>query len=260
METLSLISGDRYRIAESFSRIAHWHFDRKDFDQAVYFLDQADRNYEELGLQAYPLTWALRIFIDYVRGDYEHAKTLFKKFDRILEIQGNRNQRENGLMTLSGIALYENQPEVAITNVLKVKELGIFDTSKEVQAFYNMILGSGYYRKGDHRSALEYFRSSLKLITEADNKKEETIIWALQFLSFTASSEEPIVASCILGAAYATHESFSTSPFEPHNRSDISEILKSHIGEEEFNQAFVEGQKLSIEEAIELAKSLVEKL
>ena len=260
METLSHTLGDRFRVAESFSRIAYWHFDRKNFDQAVYFLDEADRNYEELGMQAYPLTWSFRIFIDYVRGDYEHAKTLFEKFDRTLEIQGNRTQRETSLITLSGIALYEGKPEIAIANILKVKALGTLDRSKGGQAFHNMLLGSGYYLKGDHRSALENFRSSLQLITEVDNKKAENIIWVLQFLSFSASSKEPIIASRILGAAYATHESFSTSPFEPHNRSEISKILKSQIGEDEFNKAFAEGEKMSIQEAIELAKSLMEKL
>jgi len=260
LENLSHASGDRFRVGESFSRIAYWYFNRKDFDQALYFLDEADRNYEALGMQAHPLTWAFRIFIDYVRRDYEHAKTLFEKFYRTLEIQGNHSQRETSLITLSGIALYEGQPEIAIANMLKVKTLVTEGIDKGGQAFHNMLLGSGYYLKGEHGSALENFRSSLKLITEADDKKRETIIWALQFLSFAAAPKEPIDASRILGAAYATHESFSTSPFEPHNRSEISEILKARIGDDEFTRAFAEGEKMSIEEAIQLAKSLMEKL
>jgi len=260
METLSHASGDRYRIAQSYSRIAYWHFDKNDLDQAVHFLDEADRNYEELGMQAFPLTWAFRIFIDYVRGDYEHAKTLFQSFDRTLEIQGNRNQRMTSLITLSAIALWEGQPEITIANMLKVKTLDATSRTKGDQAFRNILLGCGYYLKGDHRSALEHFRSSLQVITEADDKKEESIIWALQYLSFVATSKEPIMVSHILGAAYATHELFSTSPFEPHNRSEISKILKSQIGDDEFNKAFAEGEKMSIDKAIELAKSLIEKL
>ena len=211
-------------------------------------------------MQAYPLTWSFRIFIDYVRGDYEHAKSLFKRFDRTLEIQGNRTQREVSLITLSGIALYEGQSEIAIANMLKVKTIATEGIDKGGQAFHNMLLGSGYYLKGDHRPALENFRSSMNLITEADDKKDERIISVLQFLSFSASLKEPIIASRILGAAYVTHESFSTSPFEPHNRSEISEILKARIGEDEFNKAFAEGEKMSMEEAIQIAKSLVEKL
>ena len=260
MEKLSLASGDRFRIAQSFSRIADWYLFNNDLDRAEQFSVKAKSYDQELGIQALPNVYWTRMLIYYVRGKHDQAKSLFQKMDRKLEITGNRNSRMIGFIVLSFIALEENQAEVVIDLGLKVREIRETTEDRANIAEQNMILGAGYYLKGEREPALDNIRSSLDLLTELEDRKNVLIAYALQIFSQMLSSTEPLGASRLLGAAYAYHRSFSNTPFEPYHRRKISEIIKARIGEEEFNKAFAEGEKMSINEAIEFAKSIIEKL
>ena len=125
----------------------------------------------------------IRILIAYLRGDFEHAKSLLQSTDRTLEIIGNRVQRIGGLITVSVIALYEDQPEIIVTNVLKSKELETASTSIAERAFHTMLLGCGYYIKGDYGMALEHFKESLERLNKLENKLTDATLWALQCFS-----------------------------------------------------------------------------
>jgi len=259
MEKLSLVSGDRYRIAQSFSRIAGWHLDKNELDRAEQLTIKADGYYQDLGIQVMPLNYWNQMLIYYVRGKYDQAKSLFQNTDRKLEIIGNRNQRWIGFIILSLIALEENQPEVIIDLGLKARELKVVNQNKAFIADQNMILGAGYYLNGDRIPALENIKSSLDILTDLRDRKNAVIAYTLQHFSWVLNSMEPLEASRLLGVAHAYHESFSKAPFESYNRHKISKIIKSQIGEDEFDKAFTEGEKMSIHEAIEFAKSLIEK-
>ena len=258
METLALVSGDRYRIAQTYSRIADKYLFKNDIDRGEQYIDKAERYYKGLGIQVLPFIYWHRVSAAYLRGEHEQVKSLFESTDRKLEIVGNRTQRMLGFMIISRIALEENQPEIMIENGLKIRELkGAL--SKGFIAEQDMILGVGYYLKGDHRLALENIQSSLGLLTELENRKHILIAHAMQIFSFVLLSTELTEASRLLGAIYTYHQSFSISPIEPYLRNKLSERIKAQIGDDEYNKAFAEGEKMSIQEAIQLAKSLVEK-
>ena len=123
-----------------------------------------------------------------------------------------------------------------------------------------MYLGWGYYHGGEIDLALENISSSLGLLAEEDDKKRDQVNSVLQLFSSITYSLDPTAASRILGAAYSHHRSFSTDPFEKAYRQRVTEIIVPQIGEDDFKKAFVEGEKMSLNEAIELARSLVEKL
>jgi len=260
METLSLASGDRYRIAQSFSRIADWYLSKNDLDHVDPLIVKANGYYQELGIQVLPLTYWTRMLVYLLNEKHDQAKSLFQNMDRKLEVVGNRNQRMIGYIVLSLFALDENQPDVIIDLGLKIMEIREANQHKGFTAQQNMILGAGYYLKGDRKLANENIHSSLDLITELQDRKSGLIAFTLQNFSLIVSLKDMLGPSRLLGAIYAYHQSFSTDPFEPYFRRKVSKIIKAQIGEDEFNAAFAEGEKMSIQEAIEFAKSLVEKL
>jgi len=261
METLSIASGDRCRIASAFSWNAVLHVYIGDFDHAEQLCDKSEHYYKELGVQAFPLTYNARLTIAFIRGNHEGAKALCQEMDRKLEIIGNRIQRVLGFMILNFIALEENQFEVAIENGLKISEVKLIGTPWGYDLEHFMLLGAAYFFKGDRRLALENIQNSLDLLTEqVEDHKTLHIAHALQIHSSILISVEPLGASCLLGAAYAYQQTLSLILFEPHIRNKLSERIKAQIGEDAFNQAFAEGEKMSVKEAIEFAKSLVEKL
>lgn len=260
MENLSRASGDRYRIAQSLSRIALWHFLKNEMDWTEPLLDEAEHYYEELGIQAFPLTWMIRIFIAYLRGDFEHAKSLLQSTDRTLEIIGNKDQRIGGLIALSVIAMYEEQPEIIVTNVLKSKKLETASTSIAERAFHTMLLGCGYYIKGDYGMALENFKESLERLTKLENKLTDATLWALQCFSYIFSSKEPAAAARLLGATNSLLMSFSAQPLGPYTVRKMTELMRARIEEAEFTEAFAQGEQMSIDGAIEMALQMVQRL
>ena len=197
--------------------------------------------------------------IAYIRGEHDQAKSLFQSSDGKLEIIGNCNQRAGGLILMSRIALEENQPKDIIDLTLRLREIK-GSLSSGLIAEHDMLLGVGYYLNGDRRLALENIQYSLDLLTEMEDWKNIYLAYTLQDFSFLFISIDPAVTSRLLGAIYAYHRSFSTYPIEPYLRNKLSERIKAQIGEDEYNNAFAEGEKMSIKKAIELTKSLVEKL
>ena len=260
MEKLSLASGDRYRIAEAFSRVAEWQFGKNNLDRAEQLIDRADLYYKELGVQVTPLTYLTRLMIASVRGDIGRAKSLFQNMDRKLEVVGNRMQRGVSFYLMAFIAWMEDQPATVLDFIHSIKEMKIWEDVKIHAAYQNMNLGWGYYRRGEREPALENIRSSLELLTEVADEKDVFIAWSLHFYTSIVYSLDPTTASQLLGAADAYFQSFATDPFEQIFRNRVSGFIKSKIGDEAFNIDFAEGEKMSIGEAIEFAKSLVEKL
>jgi len=260
MEKISLASGDRYRIAQSCSRIAEWYRGENEIDSAEQLIDRADLYHKELGVQVSPLTYLTRLQIAAVRGDNEQAKSLFQNMDRKLEVIGNRVQRGVSFYVMAFIAWREDQPEAVIAFIRMVQELKIWEDDKRSVAYHNMNLGWGYHRIGERKLALENIRSSLELYTEETDDKYEGIGWALHIFSSIISSLDPGAASRLLGAAYAYYRPFSKDPFGQAFLQRVTELVIPQIGEDEFNKAFAEGEKMSIKDAIQFAKDLVEKL
>ncbi|HSM71769.1 MAG TPA: hypothetical protein VK851_09510, partial [Anaerolineales bacterium] len=131
---------------------------------------------------------------------------------------------------------------------------------KIVVAFLDMYLGWAYTHKGEREPAIEKIRSSLESLSEIEDQNNELFTYSLQIFSSILNSLDPTAASRLLGGAYAHHRPLSASPWEQYYRQSVSEKIKSQIGDEKYNRAFAEGEKMSLNEAIEFAKSLVEKL
>jgi len=261
MEALSVESGDRYRIAVSFSRVADWYFFQKnEIDRAEQLIDKAEQHFKELGIQVDPLNYASRLFIAGFRGEIDQAKSLFLSMDRKLEIVGNIIQRGMGHSVMAAIAWAENQPSNVIEHIHKIMELKAWEENKRWVASQNMYLGWGYYLSGEREAALDNIRSSLELRNETLGENDEGNARDLQLFSSIIYSLDPVAASRLLGAAFAYIHSFSVDPLIDYFHDRVSKSIKAQIVEDEYNQAFGEGEKMSIQEAIQFAKSLVEKL
>ena len=262
-ENLKLIraSGDRYLISNLLNGYANWLFYNNEMDQAEDFENEAEHLLDELQAvtAGYPRVWT-KARMAYVRGDHERAKELCIKVSMQYELLGEKNTRALALWLLGYIAMDNGDIEGAVSNLENAREIAGTILVKEGHAFLLAALGQAYYFHGNHAEALDHFKQSLGLLEEVGEKTEMTIA-TLNHIASVAVSGQSETTVQLLGAA----DTFARpiKPIEPifqYHHDRVKEKAHSQLGEMAFISAWERGQKMSIDEALDLALKTVEEI
>jgi tetratricopeptide (TPR) repeat protein len=113
-----------------------------------------------------------------------------------------------------------------------------------------------YHMLGQRQEAWAAYRETLSLVTEARNLPG--IAASLELISMFESSEGRHAEATRMAAAAAAlrEETGATGELMSRAQVDVTQVARREIGEEAVERALAEGRAMTLDEAIECARSL----
>ena len=252
-------TGDRLFLADALAGQVDSLLDAGQVDKALENLEESDRLYKQLGAKSNSLNLLFFAEIARDQGDYTKAKSLLKEMQERLRLQGEIFFREMCLTNLGRLAMEEGDLDEA-QEYLEESLFLATETGLKIRiAFCLADQGNLFHLQGNMHGFKENVRQSLtfKEIFTDSNK-----VRILSTFLFTLSICFPVNSVKIIGAV----DNFQRKMGEPLERDDkhYYDRAKAHVrevlGDEAFESTFAEGQKLSLDEALDLALKSSEEL
>jgi predicted ATPase/transcriptional regulator with XRE-family HTH domain len=252
-------AGERVALAEALLQYADWLFRDNQVDNAREHAEEADRLYKEIGPQNPRTSSFLFAEIAWSNGDYQKAKLLYTKLLEHFSLLKERYWTAKCLTQLGLIAIDEgdlNAGQIYLEEALVcARELGM----KALIAYRLNHLSTVFYLRGNVEQFKQKFKDSLSLrdcFTKFD--KAYILVTILDTLSF----QEPESSAQLLGCINCYEKEFYY-PFTPVEKRycDRAEArARETRGNAVFESAFVKGQKMSLDEGLDLALKTVEEM
>jgi tetratricopeptide (TPR) repeat protein len=252
-------AGERSNLGDALYIYAIWHYTYDRIDEARKYAEEAAVIWEQIGLNPNDTSLVFAL-IAWSNGEYELAKRYYiETLDRC-EVLGEKSQRPSALSALGLLEMEEGNLSRAQTYLEEA-----LATTRELefkpQIVYRLIeLGNLLYLLGKTEEFKRNVREGILLASafSAVNKSMALI----SSLNSTALRKRES-SMYLLGAIYEFekeherqirmfHKRFSYEEYETHARE--------LFGEAAFESAFAEGQKMSLEEALDLALKTVEEM
>ena len=191
-----------------------------------------------------------------IEADYEQAATFLEESLSLFRELGNSVGVAQSLIHLGDTLLRHGDLEKA--EMLLQESLTLFqevvgDQSFVVSTLY--VLGQVAHSRGDYRRATELYKESIKLTWESRSKYGLT--FRLEALGGVAVAQnQPERGARLMGAAEALRQNIGlplVSPYDCANHDRSVATLREQLDEVAFKEAWMEGQKMSMEEAVEYA-------
>ncbi|MGH9971798.1 MAG: protein kinase domain-containing protein [Pyrinomonadaceae bacterium] len=190
----------------------------------------------------------------YLQGDFKSAREFIEEALLISRELNDRFAIAASLNRLGDLARMEGNYAVART--LFEESIAIFSQLDNKNAVSNSLnnLGAVVFAGGDSRAARAYFAEALTTVQEFGNKI--VISYSLDgFAAFAAQRGESKRAAQLAGAAEELRQSigFETEPAERRFRDAYLTELRDALDEATLSDAYEQGRKLKLDEAITLA-------
>jgi predicted ATPase/transcriptional regulator with XRE-family HTH domain len=119
------------------------------------------------------------------------------------------------------------------------------------------LLGVIALREGDHRTAYQFFRDALT-VSRQIGARWLIINWIANIVLIAAKEGSPDQAALLAGAVDSMSDLTGAYPI-PISESSLRqgrELAREHLGVERFDQLFLEGRRLTLDQAIKSASNL----
>ena len=255
-------AGDRLILAEVLGKWAAvwWAFRNHQFTEAEAYLKEAETLYDQIGFKG---SWisGTRGVLAHWRNDYQQARFMYKKLKDQLELIGEKDEKSWAVQMLGFLARDEGdlgQARSYVEEALKIaKEVGVRTTI----GFRLALLGQIEFLQGNLEGAKRKFNESLSIVKEIDDhySKRETLL----FFSNAYANLQPQSVMRVLGAIHVYYKNKLNQPIGPFmTRESDSAIAQARqrLDESAFNTAWAEGEKMSLDEALDLALKTLEEL
>ena len=253
-------AGERLHLAEVLFNHAAWAWTSHEIDKAEAYLRESEMLNEQLGYRANKGDYYQAV-IAHFNMNYQRAKLLYKKVIDQINLLGERAMKS---LVIAHLGILEReqgnyqQAKSYFVEALKMaEEIGI----KQVIGFRLALLGEIDSLQGNLESAKLNLQKSLLIATELMDKPY-TIGNILLLFSMSCMNLKPQTAIQVLGAVHAYLQKFD----EPLDRFFVrdSERVASEghkiLDNLSFASAFAEGQKMSLDEALDLALKTMEEM
>jgi tetratricopeptide (TPR) repeat protein len=252
-------SGERLNLADALSGQGRVLLNEGQMDKAKESIEESDLLYKLLRAENNNLN--LLSFAEIARneGNYRKAKSLFKEMDERLRLIGEKFVRETCNASLGRLAMEEGKlveaQDYFEESLLLAKETGV--GHKIARALANQ--GNLFHLQGKIHAFKENARKSLSFRDSFTNYFKARI---LSIFLFTLSILELESSASILGAM----DNFQKERGEPlwpegkHYYDLAEKRLREVLDDETFESAFAEGQKMSLDDALDLVLKIVEEM
>jgi tetratricopeptide (TPR) repeat protein len=250
-------AGDRFRLARVL--IAYFFNLSRDEQvaEAKKHLFEAQKLLEEIGSNSeYSLQIGLAE-IEWLEGNHQQAKAIIGRAQARLQLLGDKICRSSCLHRLGLLSIDEGDLERAQLyledNLSIVQDVGL----EQPIAICLILLSALFYGQGDKEKSKQNFRKSIAL-TKNLSPVAKIDLLALLFTSpYFEMSENGVI---LLGTLDISQKEFHRrlAPLTKRYPVRAGVHARNSLGKEAFESAFAEGQKLSLNEAFDLALKTVE--
>jgi predicted ATPase/class 3 adenylate cyclase len=252
--------GERLHLADTVYNRAELAWLNHQVNEAERYLAEADALYRDIGHRAM-LNPFLRGLAAHVRNEFQEAKTIYTTMRNQLEVIGEQNAKSTAIVYLGMLARDEGNFEQAqffMEEVLDIqKEMGSGFWFAESRT----MLGQIHFLQGNLEDAKHMFHEGISTAKKANNYYEKSNV--LLYFCNAYSSLQPKFTLQILGMLhdyYWKQRGLPINPLMKREADSASAKAKQLLSEADFNAAWAQGEKMTIDEAIDLALKTLDEI
>ena len=256
---LARIAGERLTLADALSEYADWLFRMGKVDEAKGYAEESDRLYKQIGSENTSLNPLLFAAIAWSNGDFRTARSFYLELEQRFRLLGAKVFRSNCLGKLGLLAMEEGDLDSARAYLEEGLTLEHEIGSKPWIAFYLVELGNLFYLQGNLEQFKQRVREGFALRNHFHNSNKTFILMAvLGSLYF----QKPEGAARLLGTIYNHEGDFDLvrNPVEKRYCIRAEAYAREMLGNAAFDCAFEDGQKMSLDEGLDLSLKMVEEM
>jgi non-specific serine/threonine protein kinase len=252
-------TGERLILAEALWNNSKWLYMFNNIDEAIKCAKEVDVLFEQIGSKQ-SLTSNLLAEIAWMNGAYQEARSYYLEIERRFGLLGEKNLRSIMLANLGRLAMEQgdlNQAQAYSKQALTIaREL---DNKDEI-AMRLAELGISSYLQRNIEICRQNFRESISMVKRFNTYRPKRHILFLMLNHLEI--KELVKPVHILGALDASRNE-GERPITPlnmryYNRAETH--ARRSLGDEGFASAFADGQKMSLDKALDLALKTVEEM
>jgi predicted ATPase/DNA-binding XRE family transcriptional regulator len=253
-------SGERLLLADILLNQATWAWNDRQFDKAEADLQESEILNMQIGYKGGMGAFHQAVLAHY-KNDYQQAKIMYEKVREQYDLIGEKGIKSLAIVNLGMVAREEGdypRAQSYIEEALKIaQEIG----SSHIIGYRLALLGEIQFLQGDIEGTKQNFKKGLLIGRELVDERY-TISGTLVIFSNSFMDVQPQNAVRVTGAAHAYLQKFD-EPLESfflRNSDRAVAQARQHLDEFAFNEAWSEGEKMTINEAYDLALKTVEEL
>jgi len=253
-------AGERLNLAGALSEYASWNYSFNRVNEANKYAEEADMLFKEIGSNISTTSFLLAK-VAWLNGNYKKARSLYMEMQERYGLLGEKNIRSFVIASLGQLAIEEGNLAQAQAYMEEALE-----TARELEdrtriAYRLVVLGITYYLQGNIEKFKQHLMEGIRLA------KGLSIAPNSHFLAYILKSiyiEKPENAARLLGVIDSSQREMDNAIVDPLFKHVYCDPAKAHarkaLGDAAFESAFVEGQKMSLDEALDLALKTVEEM
>jgi non-specific serine/threonine protein kinase len=251
-------AGERKNLAEALRNKAFQLFQFNRLEEARKYGEEANQLFREIGIN---LDESAFLFgnLAWLEGDYEKAKRIFMDVRERSISAGEKNFGLIASSNLGLVALEEGDFDHAHAYLEESLAAARALDDRDAIAWRLVELGNAFYLEGRFEEFKGSYQKSLSSVGDLRIfAKRDLLLLALDPLH----TEKPENTVPLLGALHE-FERESARPIAPllkRNYDRAEAYARMTLGDQTFETAFAEGQKISLDQALELARKILEEL
>ena len=245
--------GERLHLLEWLLEQAGLEWVHHRIEEAESYLKEAEGLRTQLGYKG-PSTDHFHGLIAYSQKDYHAARGYFEREIDQFELLGEKNTRSFAFLFLGLVAREENVLDMARENVEQAVHLAREFGSRYAVGFHLAVLGYLDFFQDKLEDAKRNFKEALANASQGDDQHLKH--FALIYLASGIANWKPEVALSIVAALDARQANSLENPMGPFYQREQERVLaqaRLKLNTSAFDAACAEGEKMTIDEAIDLA-------
>jgi hypothetical protein len=183
----------------------------------------------------------------------------YTKAKELLELIGEKTTKSSAIGLLAMVARDEGDLKLAQSLIKEAWQINREVGSRHMSGIALTMLGQVQFLLGNSEESKRNFIEGFSLIKELKSHygKTESL---LNFCGAYAGLQSKVVIQ-VLGFFHAFYTNILKEKFFPLMKREVDSAIakaKQHLSEEDFNRAWAEGEKMTIDEALDLALKIVE--
>jgi predicted ATPase len=261
LESLELArkAGERLTIADALSSYASWFFRIDRADEGRTFLDEAEILYKQIGYHG-PTDNSLLLAQDaFLRGETQNARMIYTEIHQRYSLLGEKINNAFCIAMLGILAMEEGNLNEAQTYLEQAVALSRETGQKPDLAFYLIELSNLSYFQGNLKEFRQGIREGLSLRNSfLKLQSVHLLVKILRSLHLHDAQN----SARILGIIYKAEreDDVLLGRFSKRDYERYATYLPKMLGEATFKSVFAEGQKMSVDEGLDLALKTVEEM
>jgi tetratricopeptide (TPR) repeat protein len=251
-------AGERSNLAEALLNYVRWLLIFNRVKEAQEYTEEAERVLSQVGAN---LASIFQLFaqIALMENDYPGAREFYLEAQASFGLIGEKNQRSSVIEDLGHLEIddgHVEQAHIYLTEALVIAR----EMEKKASIASRLVkLTITAYLQGKLDEAKQYFRECISLARELRSfRKINILILTVNYIPFP---QEKVIVP-ILGAIDQSQRE-NQRPINPLRKRYYDRVMTgalNRLGEVRFQSAFVKGQRMSLDQALDLAWKTIDGL